>query len=339
MAATPGQYADRLKKDLIAEPFRYEFLHALRALGQIYPDAPFPGDATRPRQEPYRLHQRVDLRFAPSSIESIREDPERKLLEFMVYFLGLSGPNGPLPIAWSEYVLERNRQFDDVTLESFFNIFNHRILALFYKSWALNHPAVDYERGTQSRFSRLLRSFIGLGTEGLEKRDTVDDRAKLFFSGHLRPLVRHAEGLASVLSGYFEMPVRIDEFQGQWLTLPENARCRLGESAETGLMGSTLIVGSNIWECQLKFRIVFGPLSMSDFQRLLPQGEGFGHLRDWVRLYIGLEFAWEVQLILRRDEIGLVQLGETAYLGWTTWLTSGPVDEDRGDLLINGDDA
>ena len=336
MEAASRQPADRLKDSLLEDPYAFDFLHGMRLIRWMFPDAPEPGSALRPNQEPYRLHQRVDLRFAPASFHGIEWDEESGQLRLLVYFLGLCGPNGPLPTAWSEFVLERRRQFGDDTLESFLNIFNHRILSLFFKAWMLNQPAVDYERGEDSRFSRLIRSLIGIGTVGLSHRDAVNDNAKLFFSGHLRSLSRSAEGLASILSGFFEMPARIEEFQGQWLLLPDDSLCRLGASEETGLLGSSVIVGSKVWEYQLKFRIVFGPLTLAEFQRLLPQGEGFQRLRSWVNLYLGYTFDWEVQLILRADEVQPMQLGSNALLGWTTWSLSGSESADRSDLLLQG---
>ena len=44
------------------------------------------------------------------------------------------------------------------------------------------------------------------------------------------------------LRGFFGMPVRLQQFVGQWIELPESSRCRLGASPETGALGQTAVV-------------------------------------------------------------------------------------------------
>jgi type VI secretion system protein ImpH len=337
MAPTERPFADRLIEDLSEHGMEYDFLHALRRLRQVFPEDPPLGSATRPGQESVRLHQSVSLNFAPTGVERVALDEATQRLGLWTYGFGLTGPNGPLPLALTEYVLERKRHHNDSTLEGFLNIFHHRMIALLYRSWALNNPVVDYENGDGSRFYRLLRSLVGIGTEAVTNRDHVDDHAKVFHAGLMCPAVRSAEGLESILSSYFEMPARIQPFRGEWLTLPAEAQSRIGASPSTGSLGVNMIVGSMIWECQIRFRIVFGPLSMADFQRLLPGQPAFQRLRDWVRLYAGLAFEWEAQLILGRDEVRPIQLGAESFLGWTTWMVSQPVAEDRDDLILPGD--
>jgi len=44
----------------------------------------------------------------------------------------------------------------------------------------------------------------------------------------------------------------------------------MGESAATSMLGKTLAIGSHVWDCQQKFRIVFGPLTLEQYYNLLP---------------------------------------------------------------------
>ena len=39
-----------------------------------------------------------------------------------------------------------------------------------------------------------------------------------------------------------------------------------------------------------------------------------------VRNYLGDELDWEVNLVLRRDEVPAVRLGRSGRLGWTGWM-------------------
>ena len=119
------------------------------------------------------------------------------------------------------------------------------------------------------------------------------------------------------------------------MTLPEGSVCRLGATPESGTLGVTAIVGSRIWDCQLKFRIRLGPMTLADLSRLLPTGASFRRLKTWVLNYLNEEFFWDAQLVLQREEVPETCLGRAGLLGWTTWLKSVPFAHDAEDLILN----
>jgi len=109
---------------------------------------------------------------------------------------------------------------------------------------------------------------------------------------------------------------------------------RIGEQPTTGVLGHTTLVGSRFWDVQQKFRIVMGPLELVDYERLLPCGESFERLCDWVKNYVGVHMNWELRLILHREHVPRLQLGRYGHLGWTSWLTRGPLEKHGDQLLI-----
>ena len=124
------------------------------------------------------------------------------------------------------------------------------------------------DRESDDPFARYVGSFLGVGMESYRGRDEVPDMAKLHFSGHLACQTRHADGLRALLQEFFGIPVSIREFVGQWITLPESYRCRLGETPETGCLGSTAVVGARVWRKTVRdgrlFRVlqsrgIYGP--------------------------------------------------------------------------------
>ncbi|MBE0616353.1 MAG: type VI secretion system baseplate subunit TssG, partial [Proteobacteria bacterium] len=143
------------------------------------------------------------------------------------------------------------------------------------------------------------------------------------------------EGLREVLEGYFGMPASIEEFVGQWIELPDSSQCRLGESPETGSLGATAIAGARVWDCQQKFRIVFGPLRLADYRRLLPGSDSLKRLTALVRSYIGDELAWDVKVVLQKEEVPELTLGQAGQLGWTTWCANEPLKEDPAELHLD----
>ena len=318
---------------LEAEPHAFGFYLALRRLHALDPALNL-GRSIRPRDDKVRLLQQPDLRFAPSTVRSFvapREDDTGKLT---VNFLGLLGPNGPLPLHITEYALDRLR-VQDPTLVAFLNVFHHRLLSLFYRAWAVHQKSVDIDRPAGQRFASYIGSFFGLGMPALQRRDEVDDAAKLYFSGRLSAQTKNAEGLGAILQEYFGVPVRVEPFTGQWLKIPESDACRVGESPATGLLGSTVIVGSRVWQVQTKFRLRFGPMKLADLLRLLPREASFQRLKSWVRNYCGDEWFWDAQYVLLAAEVPGTRLGSGGLLGWPTWINTRHPSRDAEDLLID----
>ena len=95
------------------------------------------------------------------------------------------------------------------------------------------------------------------------------------------------------------------------------------------------MIGERVWDCQHRFRIVIGPMKLAEFQRFLPGSDSLRRLVAWGRNYIGDELLWDVNLILRKEDVPPLQLGEGTRLGWTTWLSSQPLAHDADDLKLD----
>ena len=67
-----------------------------------------------------------------------------------VAFLGLTGTQGVLPFCYTEWMLERKAAKDD-TLAAFLDLFNHRLVSLFYRAWEKHRPPVLYEARRRPR--------------------------------------------------------------------------------------------------------------------------------------------------------------------------------------------
>lgn len=333
MAGSAGPTSHPLMDRLEAAPFEFDFFQAVRKLECLFAALPRVGQAYRPADEAVRFAQMPSLAFSPASIAAFRRRAELPPL-MQVYFLGLLGPNGPLPLYLSALVRDRLRNHGDAAVSRFLDVFHHRVLGLFYRAWACNQQTVSHDRPGEDRFAVYIGSLFGIGMESLRDRDAVCDLAKLHYSGRLVSQTRCSEGLQQVLQDFFRVPAEVHEFVGQWLDLPEGYRCRLGESPSTGTLGMTAIVGSRFWECQQTFRIRMGAMGLADYERLLPSGNSLVRLVDWARNYCGDELQFHLQLVLKADEVPQIQLGQAGRLGWTTWLCSGPLGRDGDDLVL-----
>jgi type VI secretion system protein ImpH len=325
--------ADFLER-LATTPHAYGFYQAMRRLEAIYADRPRLGRSVRPSQDAVRLGQEPSVIFAPSTLAGW-ETPEQGAPRLLVYFFGLFGTDGPLPLHLTEYARDRRRNARDPTLQRFADIFHHRMMSLFWRAWADSRPTVSFDRPEEDRYGTYVGALAGLGMDSLRGRDAMPDLTKLHFAGLLANQTRHAEGLAAILSSFFTMPVRVDSFVGAWLSLPESDWTRLAGRPETAVLGETALLGGRVWSRQHKFRIIFGPLSLSDYLRLLPGGLSFHRLIPIVRNYAGDTLVWEVNLVLKRDEIPDTVLGQQGRLGWTTWLKPRRSEAPAADLFLD----
>ncbi len=340
--ASPGRteaHSVELARRLEEAPHQFDFFQAVRRLENLHPDRPRAGQSRRPAEDPVRFCEEVSLAFAPRTISAYRREVGTRAPRMYVSFLGLLGPNGPMPLHLTQYVRDRERNHGDRALARFLDVFHHRMISFFYRAWATNQQAVQFERGEDDHFARYVGSMFGIGMASLRRRDAVPDVGKLHYSGHLVCQTRHPEGLRQLLQDYYGIRVEIAEFIGQWLDVPRDCCCRLGESPQTGSLGWTAIVGARVWECQQRFRLRFGPMHLDEYERLLPGGQSLRRLIAWVKNYLVDQLQWEVQLVLRKDEVPPLKMGTVGRLGWTTWLTSRPLDHDADDLVLQPQQA
>ena len=103
------------------------------------------------------------------------------------------------------------------------------------------------------------------------------------------------------------------------------------------------MLGRTVWDVQHKFRIVMGPLAWERFATLLPDGKPLEQLRALVRQYVGFEFAWDLRLILKGDDVPSWTLAggrdrRTGRLGRTAWLKGSRNSRrtaDADELIMN----
>lgn len=315
------------------KPYQYDFYQTLRRIECLFPHMPRIGQALRPVDEAVRLAQEPAMTFAPSTLTSFRLPAGAAVPRMEVRFFGLLGPNGPLPLHLTDFARGRLMHAGDPTLSRFLDIFHHRLLALFYRAWAQAQPTVSLDRPRDDRFSVYTGSLFGLGDASLRQRDAVDDFAKLYFSGLLARHVRNRDGLVALLTGYFRLPVSVEEYVGHWMTLQEQDRTRLGRDGT--MLGNGAVLGSRVWDCQHKFRIRLGPLDLAQYESFLPGGSALPKLVAWVRQYLCFELEWDVRLVLKREQVPKTQLGAFGRLGWTTWLGKYQRPGEASDLTLD----
>lgn len=315
-------------------PECFEFFEAVRRLECAFAANPRVGRSTKAKDDPVRFRQTPSLAFAPRSIERFEPSSGGEPASLHGLFFGLFGPNGPLPLHLTQYAMDRQINAQDNTFAAFADIFHHRLMGLFYRAWADAQPTIEADRPEEDRFALYVGALIGLAGEHLAERDAIPDQLKRFFAGRLVAQSRSAEGLCDLLAEYFRVPFAVEPFKFGWMRLPPSTHLRLGISQETASLGRSTIIGEFVPGAQGRFRLRVGPLDRDEFINFLPGNECLTQLAAAVRFYTGGELYWDVQLIVRGDEIPHAQLGRTGKLGLSTWLPASSHRDEVDDLVI-----
>ena len=336
MALTARQTSDlvALENALRDHPEAFEFFEAARRLECANPERPRLGTSSKATEDFVRLFHTPSLAFAPRMIDSYSPGGPGRPGQLKGFFLGLFGPNGPLPLHLTEYAMDRERLSQDSTLIAFADVFHHRMLSLFYRAWAESQPTVQLDRPKEDRFASYMGALVGLSTAHLGERDALPDNFKRFFAGRLLSQARNSEGLKGLLERFFRVPVSVIEYVAEWMHLPASGYMRMGRSTETGSLGRTTVIGEWVWGAQQRFRLRIGPLSQPEFNKFLPGGEALKQLIAAMKTYVGDEKAWDAQLVLKKDEVPNVKLGRTGRLGLTSWMGALSPLEDADQVIL-----
>jgi type VI secretion system protein ImpH len=326
--AAHGWGTDRPVEDLLFEEgHRFDFYQAARLLEMLHPDTIPVGAGSEPEKEAVRFKSRVALDFPATDVSKLTPagaGHSGEPAEMTVNFMGLAGCTGPLPMPYTELILERlwNK---DTTLRDFLDIFNHRLISLLYRVRKVHRLGFDIGSPEKSNFAMYLFCLMGLGTKGLRGQMRVRDRCLLLYTALLTQQPRSMIGLERLLSHYFMATIRGVPLCGQWRHLEEDQATCIGASGQNRRLGRDAVLGSRIWDQQGKFQIRIGPLALREFLYFLPTGTGFTPLCELTRFYVGEELEFEIRLLLADEEIPETRLGVSGgpRLGWTSWLKTG----------------
>jgi type VI secretion system protein ImpH len=360
--------AQAVASRLFAEGFSFDFFQAVRHLEQLYPDRKPVGRASNPRDEIVRFQARVSLDFPPSAIHELTasaEDDDAQVPRMVVAFMGMTGPSGVLPRHYTELLLRLRREAkgpERYALRDWLDLFNHRVISLFFRAWEKYHFTIPFERGEfgwrdQDAYTRCLLSLIGLGMPALQNRlrvlsraspakelGRIEDLSLLRFAGFFAHRPHNAVSLETMLAAYLRRPVRVQQFQGHWLKLDLANQSSLSPLGGNNGLGVNTLVGDRLWDVQSRIRIVIGPLDYATFQEFLPDHrpapdrKKFFLLAQFIRLYVGPELDVELQLILKKEEVPGTQMGQRtgmgARLGWNTWAKRKPLPRDAEEAIF-----
>lgn len=355
MQATQRRFEPSVIERLFAAPHRFQFFQAVRMIELWFKRNGVPHE--RAVSDFLRFANRTLLGFPASEIEGIDTYPPRdeetnsiaqmeqalrsgqmKYVRLTPTFMGFLGGSGSLPAHYTERIARHQIEQRDEGPRAFLDVFSTRSLALFYQAWSKYRLAFQYEAGRRDTFLPLLLSLSGLGFRSLRERlqdlegNGVRDESLAHFSGAFRHRSASAPYMQKVLGEYFSVPLEIEQFVGYWYKVPREHQTMLG-STNSAL--GTAMAGERVWQRDLRMRLRIGPLAMKDFEQFLPGKRASLALARMLGMFTGSTLEYEVQLVLRAQDVrgtALTGTREGGRLGWDTFIATAPETRDRADI-------
>jgi type VI secretion system protein ImpH len=329
------------------------------------------GHVSSPDDEAVRFRAHMSVSFPASQLYGVEPPAEAGEPPVMtVTFFGLTGPSGVLPRHYTELLMRLQKEGkgpERTALRDWLDLFNHRLLALFYRAWEkyrfhIPYSRQEYARSDPDTFTQALLSCIGLGTPGLrnrlrvahweadERRERVlarvHDLSLIYYAGLFCQRPRSAAALQALLEDYFKMRVQVRQFVGQWLQLEPANQSMLGPDDGNNALGLNTVAGERVWDVLGRIRLRLGPLPYRTFAEFVPdrsptpEHKAIFMLMHLIRLFVGPELSFDVQVVLQAAEVPVCCLApgedDGPRLGWNTWLRSYQAEDDADDAVFEG---
>ena len=270
---------------------------------------------------------RVSLGFPSSEIVAlISRDPPGEGYTLVTNVISLAGPQGPLPMVFTEYLLEEARSRNKAGFE-FLDIFNERVLGLLYQGRTKRHLELNVGSPVRHPIFRALKALMG----NLDGPDTSRP-----ISPDEIPLIRHAglQGVAPRSLSSFLVTMRDRTgirfggrpFIGSWLKLDSDDISSLGRTQGHRMktrLGVNSTLGGRVWDQSSCVEIIADELGRADFERLLPGGRYYlliGRLASQyfqfaIRIILSLQLKDGSEIENRLSGNSEIQLGINSWLG------------------------
>ena len=321
--STTGNLNEASLSDLLARGRQFDFYQAVRVLLAQHPEAVSPGRPGQISKEVVRFRANASLGFPASDVEKVERDTAIAAAlppyTMTVNFLGLIGPASPLPAYYTEEVIRADP--DNAMARHFLDMFHHRLTSFVYRSWEKYRYILQYRPGARDPFSNRMFALIGLGHQQLRNDSRLEWARLLPYLGLIGMKVRSASLLSGVVSHYFgSVPVRVQEYVRHKTTIDPMQRNRLG--VVNCALGVSSMLGETVYDVNTKFRLRIGALDFPAYREFLPGGKDYAALRELVRFTLIDPFEYDVELLLRADDVPRTELTKDnpCRLGYSNWL-------------------
>lgn len=277
-------------------------------------DLPRVGRSKRPDQNLVDLSHIPAMGFAPRAVEDISVRRGRPAISG--YWLGLTGPMGPLPTHLTEFAAYERRYAKSRPFGDFLDLLAGRMLQLYYRSWADSQPAAHADRESNDQFAFYLAALSG-AAEGVGDAAQFPARARVHYAGVYSGR-RSAAAIEDGLTHLLGLDVKVLEFQPRWRQIEPQDQNRLGQRFVT--LGEDLAIGRQVRVASDAFRVVIRTQNLADFEALLPCAPRFAISAEAISSFAPPHLEWDLMLEIDEELVRPTRLDGRSRLGWTSWM-------------------
>lgn len=248
----------------------------------------------------FQLVSTLSLDTPAGQIASIDQATPDDPLRITLWQNGLTGAQGALPTAYTEWMIERQCRYGDHSAKAFLDMFGHRLYCLDYLAWQKNHLYALVESETQLPLQQATMALTGLLAS---PSVSCGENYAHLFSSPVRSLVN----LEVWFSHYYGIPVHITPFTGGWATVDETEHSQLGNSAQR--LETAPMLGRVRWDIQSHFDVTFGPMEQERSQHFTPQGKFYQEIWTRIREYVGPGLGFSIHITISSGNSSPVPLG------------------------------
>ena len=304
-------------------------------------------------RESFRFRPDVSLGFPATDVRRITRctDPASGTSYYQaeVTFMGLYGVSTPLPLHYATGILRSVEQSGAAATETaepesqqsaardagptpvrdFLDIFHHRLVSLFYRSWLKYRYDRSFGMPDRDVITDYLLWLIGYSRDYTEATVGVPPIRLLRYAGILTQRPRSAVLLENMLQDYWEdLAVEVQQCGGRWVPISPLDGNRTGEANST--LGQDLTVGEQIYDLSGMFKVTIGPMDWTTYLSFLPDKNRFSETRALVNHYCADPLAFTFEFRLHAGEIPEMRLssdGDAGRLGFSSWVRTEEMPE------------
>ncbi|MDR1476473.1 MAG: type VI secretion system baseplate subunit TssG [Holosporales bacterium] len=255
------------------------------------------------------IKSKINFRSKFSDI-SVVEGVKDNYIELFTNLYGIAGIEGTLPDCYVEKFIIHNKTSRQSIID-FFDIFNNRILFLRYQYMKKYDLSCVSCKLKESIFGNIMFSLSGFEnhenyTDKLIEQSTIPEQFKISCHNLLWKNTRSSEGLRVILSSFFDLPVKIEQFVGGFDEADKTLQSALGiRKSRFNRLGRDFILGNKTWNTAKGIKVVIGPLAFEKYIKFLPKRHSLDQrnsplqkMKEIIKIYVPHDIKVEIQFLL-----------------------------------------
>lgn len=324
---TSAAVKQTLPEQILETPEAFDLDQLIYIIESLRTNAQPLGETTNPNREAVRIRSQLTMHQEGTEINHLEvNNTPSGLPEVYINTLSLAGINGPLPIPYTEMLLDQVKKKDNSGLR-FLDIFHHRLASMWHRLRKRTYPHLFKSPPVNTPLGKLQENLSGFQQQG-------DVSHTLFFDYFWRRS-RSLSCLLQIIEKLFNVKASINPFEGVWRKVDPSEGSKLGQKGQFQILGKNAILGLRCWDQAAGFTVTIAPLDWAAIHQFLPfansvlGGGNFYRFKQLLVSYMGALPRVFLNLSLKEGENRGAMLDQKHGLGWNTWLSGAKTDSVR----------